>query len=180
MGLPGLRYPLLTQVSSPSLSLCLSVVKAGSVGLTFPADGSAAPSSALSVIRHVPAAACPPRSPRKFLRPMTSAPAVAPKLRPTNAPAVPMSSAFPVTVRFGRSWRPGAVASENGRTAFRCSAVQSEDESVGYGIWRITSGRRSIQITSDAGSMWMPVRRPGTTRDYMPKVRPQSSFRTSR
>ena len=145
-------------------------------GLTFPADGSAAPSSPSSATRHAPTAAYPPLSPRKSLQPTTSAHVAAPKSRPINAPVVLTSSASLVTARSGRFWKPGAVGWENGRIAFPCSAVQSADEFGGYGIWRITSGRKYIQTTSDAGSMWMPVKRLGTIRDYTPKVSFQPSF----
>lgn len=146
------------------------------IGLTLPADGSAAPSSPSSATRPAPTAVYPPLSPRKSPQPTTSVPVAAPKSRPINAPAVPTSSASLVTARSGRSWRPGGDEWENGQTAFRCSAVQSEDEFVGYGIWRITSGRKYTQITSAAGFMWMPVKRPGITRDYTPKVSRQSPF----
>lgn len=58
----------------------------------------------------------------------------------------------------------------NGRTVLPCSAEPLAHALGGFGAPRTMYGPNTSRITRSDGSMWMPVKRPGTTPDSTPKA----------
>ena len=81
------------------------------------------------------------------------------------------TNAFRVTETSGLCYSRDAAAAGNGPTALPCSVVRSVVVSDGSGTPKITSGPKSIPTSKNDGCTSTLVKKNGTTRDYMPKVR---------
>jgi hypothetical protein len=70
----------------------------------------------------------------------------------------------------GRCCNRDEAAAEKRPIALACYVVQLEAESDGYGMQKITFGRRSFPISKSDGSTSTPAKKSGTIPDCMRKV----------